>query len=261
MRRYKPSYLYIKTHNLTGLKYFGKTCESNPHRYKGSGTEWMKHLDVYGYDVTTELLNDGKPYESIDDFIRAALEFSNLYNIVNAVDDFGNKIWANLIVESGLGGAPWSLDQKKKLSVKRKGNGNPQWGKPAPNRGVKRPGVGGRKKGTTWSPAERESQARMRDTPEYKDKMNKVYKDPIRNNKISQSQKGRPGISTGKSWYNNGIKEVYSLEPIAGWSKGRLHRTGAKLGFKWYNNGVVNKQFRDGQVKEGFTNGRISVKK
>lgn len=261
MRRYKPSYLYIKTHNLTGLKYFGKTCESNPHRYKGSGTEWMKHLDVYGYDVTTELLNDGKPYENIDDFIRDALEFSNSHNIVNAVDDFGNKIWANLVVESGLGGAPWSPDQKEKLSVKRKGNGNPQWGKPAPNRGVKRPGVGGRKKGTTWSSTERESQAQIRGTPEYKKKMRQVFSDPVRNNKISNTQRGKPGTSTGKHWFNNGLIERYSEYHIDGWTRGRLPRSGIKRGIHWFNNGVVNRQFFDNNIEEGFRRGRLSNKK
>lgn len=34
---FKPTYLYIKIHNDTGLKYFGKTCSKTPKQYKGSG--------------------------------------------------------------------------------------------------------------------------------------------------------------------------------------------------------------------------------
>jgi len=39
MKKYKPSYLYIKKHNETGLKYFGKTTQ-DPYTYQGSGTDW-----------------------------------------------------------------------------------------------------------------------------------------------------------------------------------------------------------------------------
>ena len=49
---FKPTYLYIKTHNITGLKYFGKTT-GDPYTYFGSGTKWLNHLNVYGKDVTT----------------------------------------------------------------------------------------------------------------------------------------------------------------------------------------------------------------
>ena len=49
-----------------------------------------------------------------------------------------------------------------------KGSKNPMYGKPAPNRGIKRPGVGGRPKGTTWSAAEREMQRSLRNTEDYK---------------------------------------------------------------------------------------------
>jgi len=33
----KPTYLYIKEHSKTGLKYFGKTTKSDPTVYDGSG--------------------------------------------------------------------------------------------------------------------------------------------------------------------------------------------------------------------------------
>jgi len=50
---YKPTYLYIKKHNVTGLKYFGKTVR-DPLKYKGSGQYWLTHLKQHGNDVTTE---------------------------------------------------------------------------------------------------------------------------------------------------------------------------------------------------------------
>ena len=36
-------YLYVKTHNKSGLKYLGKTIQ-NPFKYKGSGTYWLRHI-------------------------------------------------------------------------------------------------------------------------------------------------------------------------------------------------------------------------
>lgn len=48
-------YLYIKTHNITGLKYLGKTTK-DPYKYLGSGTDWLKHLKQYGTDITTDIV-------------------------------------------------------------------------------------------------------------------------------------------------------------------------------------------------------------
>ena len=30
-------YLYVKQHSITGLKYFGRTTQANPYKYKGYG--------------------------------------------------------------------------------------------------------------------------------------------------------------------------------------------------------------------------------
>ena len=49
-------YLYIKTHNKTGLKYLGKTSRNDPYKYQGSGVYWQRHLQKHGYDVTTKIL-------------------------------------------------------------------------------------------------------------------------------------------------------------------------------------------------------------
>lgn len=46
MKKFLPTTLYIKTHNKTGLKYFGKTTSNDPYKYKGSGSYWLDHLKV-----------------------------------------------------------------------------------------------------------------------------------------------------------------------------------------------------------------------
>ena len=87
-------YLYIKTHNTTGLKYFGKTTKTDYHKYKGSGTYWLKHIKKHGYDVTTELVG----VFNTDDVRDYAVKFSIDNNIVES------KEWANLEIETGLDG-------------------------------------------------------------------------------------------------------------------------------------------------------------
>lgn len=92
---FKPTYLYIKTHNDTGLKYFGKTIGKNPNAYKGSGTRWLNHINYHGYNVTTEILGY---YITEEECKQVALEFSKKNNIVESTD------WANLELEDGLNG-------------------------------------------------------------------------------------------------------------------------------------------------------------
>jgi hypothetical protein len=107
-----------------------------------------------------------------------------------------------------------------------KGDKNPMYGKAAPNRGIKRPGVGGRKKGTKWTDEERKSKELMRESKEHKDKMAAVYADPKRNKKISDGKKGQPGAAKNKRWFNNTVEEKYYTigEEPQGWTRGRLNR-------------------------------------
>lgn len=88
-------YLYVKTHNTTGLKYLGKTSAVNPYSYKGSGKYWTNHIKKHGYNVTTEIL-----FQSTDsaEIKQQGLHYSKLWNIVES------KEWANLKEESGDGG-------------------------------------------------------------------------------------------------------------------------------------------------------------
>ena len=94
MKNFYPTYLYIKTHNITGLKYFGKTT-NDPHRYYGSGKHWIAHLKKHGYNITTEVFGY---FECPEECKNAATQFSINNKIVES------KQWANMIAENGLDG-------------------------------------------------------------------------------------------------------------------------------------------------------------
>lgn len=109
-------YLYVKTHNITGLQYLGQTSSADPFAYKGSGTYWKRHLRKHGADITTRILlitEDKDELRSTGEF------FSRLWNIVS------DKGWANLKEESGDGGwghinsspALYREQRKKKMSL------------------------------------------------------------------------------------------------------------------------------------------------
>ena len=93
-------YLYIKTHKITGLKYFGQT-KTNPFKYSGSGTDWRKHIARYGRDILTEIVFQTTNKKELT---AQGRYYSCLWNVVGAMDNFGNKIWANRIPETGGGG-------------------------------------------------------------------------------------------------------------------------------------------------------------
>ena len=110
-------YLYIKTHQTTSLKYFGKTTKSDPYNYKGSGTYWKSHLKKHGNNVDTEILG----FFNEDEVESVALKFSRDNNIVES------KEWANLIEENGNDGGATSTgktlsaEHKAKLSAANRG--------------------------------------------------------------------------------------------------------------------------------------------
>jgi hypothetical protein len=109
----EPIYLYVKTHKITGLKYFGKTCR-DPFKYKGSGLFWKRHLKKHGNFVDTKI--EGTFYDKTE-CEKFAINFSKENNIEKSDD------WANLIVENGLDGKPkggkgyvYTEEQKKHAS-------------------------------------------------------------------------------------------------------------------------------------------------
>jgi len=128
MKHFYPTYLYIKTHNKTGLKYFGKTT-NNPFTYYGSGKHWLAHLKKHGYDITTEILGY---YIDKDECQNAALEFSNVNDIVQS------KKWANIILENGLDGGNTGgvstreykpLSEETKNKIRESVSGRSAWNK------------------------------------------------------------------------------------------------------------------------------------
>lgn len=117
---YTPTYLYIKQHSITGLKYFGKTSTEDPEKYYGSGIHWKRHIKKHGKEHVTTLWF--QLFENKDELIDYALKFSEENNIVDS------KEWANLVNENGLdggvgnfGGRKHSEESKRKASEVQKG--------------------------------------------------------------------------------------------------------------------------------------------
>ena len=116
----KPTYLYIKQHSITGLKYFGKTSQLDPYKYSGSGKYWSNHIKKHGKEhIITLWVSELYQDTSI---VEHALHFSIENNIVESKD------WANLKIENGLDGGgihgiriqAWTLERKAKLSATNK---------------------------------------------------------------------------------------------------------------------------------------------
>ena len=115
MESFKPTYLYIKQHSITGKLYFGKTSK-NPEIYNGSGLKWTKHYSHHGKQYIQTLwyclFLDEK---SINDF---ALSFSRQNDIVKSNE------WLNLIEETGLGATERSITSRQRMSESQRGNTN-----------------------------------------------------------------------------------------------------------------------------------------
>ena len=114
MSIYRPTWLYIKQHNQTGLKYFGKTTRTDPLAYLGSGKYWKRHLAKHGNNVTTMWCYQ---YDNKQMLKEEALAFSTSHNIVESPE------WANLKPETGFDGGCYSQsnETREKISIARSG--------------------------------------------------------------------------------------------------------------------------------------------
>ena len=239
-------YLYLKTHNKTGLKYLGKTVQ-DPTKYRGSGKRWNNHIQKHGYDVTTEVL-----FESVDpsEIKDKGIYYSNLWNIVESEE------FANLKIEEGDGGFDHILNDvivnAKRLIGLRKAAKDGKLGKVT---------SGSFKKGNLR-------------TKELSKKANESKKEKIKNNpeiyndsykRVSQSQSGEGNSQFGKVWcvkedavdYNE--RKKYKLDQIPeGWISCKEHRdrrkikTNSAYGRSWYNDGEKNYFLKpdDSRIKE-----------
>ena len=179
------TYLYIKQHNETGLKYFGKTTR-NPFTYEGSGLYWKKHLKKHGNDVTTTWV---QAFDNIEKLNEYAIRFSEENDIVEAKD------WANLKIENGLDGGrdPGFIgvepsDEVRKARSKRMTENNPM----------------------------HNTKSRM--------KHSKAMATDSRKQKLSNAKKNNTNV-LGRSWYNDGSKtKMFATPPDdEKWVPGRLN--------------------------------------
>jgi len=237
---------------------------------KGSGERAFKHLSEAQDDRYNELkstaidriVNNGcKPevliYDEYDSETDAFREEARLISEYGRLIDRSGTLTNLTFGGEGMSGFNHSDEQKAKWSKMRKGV-EPY------NKGMKRPGIGGRKKGTVWSEEERRLRKEIapdRDnssfrTDEFRARMSEMWKEGFRTGRIKHP-------ATGKKWYNNGKEQKYFEENYqpAGWVEGRLkQKTNNKKGLCWFNNGSVNKQFRTGEEPEEFVHGRITKK-
>ena len=122
-------YLCIKTHRHTGYKYLCQTVQE-PFKYKGSGPYWRSHLKRYGNTVHTEIARECQSKEELSYWGRY---YSKLWRITTSMDDYGNRIWANQIPETG-GGPGGGIKQTSEVIMKanntkivnNSGPGNPE---------------------------------------------------------------------------------------------------------------------------------------
>ncbi len=91
---FKPTFLYIKEHTLTGKKYFGKTVRSDVEKYLGSGSYWKKHITKHGKEHVKTVWSC--LFNSSDDCQEFAEFFSEFVGIVESDQ------WANQIPENGI---------------------------------------------------------------------------------------------------------------------------------------------------------------
>ena len=110
----KPTYLYIKQHKITGLKYFGKTYKNHPNNYLGSGKHWKRHIKKHGEEFVETLWC--KLFTDEKELKEYALKFSKENNIVQSDE------WANLKEENGLDGGfdKHTKESNEKNSIKAK---------------------------------------------------------------------------------------------------------------------------------------------
>jgi hypothetical protein len=124
------TYLYIKQHSITGLKYLGKTTNADPYAYNGSGKYWIPHIKKHGkeYIQTTWVSEPYFDTSIIEEAIRISIE-----NDVVKSDE-----WANLQIENGIDGWPpgvkLSEDHKLKIGISNTGIKNGFYGKSHSNK-------------------------------------------------------------------------------------------------------------------------------
>lgn len=103
-------FLYVKTHNITGLKYLGQTSRSDVEIYSGSGKYWKRHIKKHGNNVSTYIITQ---CEYLEEIRKWGLLYSNMWNVTESSE------WANLKEEAGQGGKQNSEVKLKMSQIKK----------------------------------------------------------------------------------------------------------------------------------------------
>lgn len=150
MSTFKQTYLYIKQHTVTGVLYFGKTTQMGKAfgRYIGGGRYWNNHLRKHGKEHVETLWYC--LFTDRDELVKFATMCSDQWDIVNAKNENGKKIWANEKPENGLDGG---FTEEFRFS-------GPQSDKSNKKRSKTLLGVNTWTKGRTWSEEERKTHKR-----------------------------------------------------------------------------------------------------
>lgn len=230
MSKNKPIYLYIKTHNKTGLKYFGKTLSKDPYSYLGSGKYWREHLKKNGCDIHTEILN---VYYDEKKCLSDAIEFSIENNIVES------KEWANLKIETLDGGDTSKTDGYIKALPKIKqyhkkskwwNNGEHQtFSENPPDHNYVRGRLSFKNSGAEIGANIQRGKIWVNNTSNemmvYPNKIPNGYKKGRLEIKCFANGKGRHK-NKGTCWWNNGEKECMSFSPPdSSYKKGRIKKS------------------------------------
>ncbi len=117
MNQFKPTFLYIKQHKITGLLYFGKTTK-NPEKYHGSGVYWLRHLKIHG----TQHVENLWYCLFLDE--QDCKNFATAFSLQNKIVD--SDLWANFIIEDGMSptnciGRKMSAESRAKISKANSG--------------------------------------------------------------------------------------------------------------------------------------------
>lgn len=247
-------YLYVKIHQVTGLKYLGQT-KQDPFKYKGSGLYWRLHLNKHGNHLETEII---KECSDQLDLRRWGEYYSNLWNIIESDE------WANLKPEIGDGGCPkgtglgrkHSAETRAKISASKKGVPINRVASVSEETKTKiSETLRGRKRSAEAIQKQLETKAKngpFQHSETTKAKLRKPISEETRAKRISNHT--RP--TKNHFWANNGIIQALVLELPRGWYKGRLTKPAApsQKGKFWATNGVQNKMVFD--LPQGWSKGR-----
>lgn len=131
MTTFKPTFLYLKQHSITGKRYFGKTSRSEHdllNNYHGSGVYWNNHINKHGKEhvmtVWYELFTEQSDIVDFATFFSESEDIVNSLRYANSTPEDGLNGWAigntlGLLHKDKLKG-PQTVEHREKLSKANK---------------------------------------------------------------------------------------------------------------------------------------------